>query len=216
MPDVSILLPAYRTENEHVLTMKLDNVAASVSLYSVPPVLSGSFATWRIASNDRPGMEPVTMAAGAGRRTLTFEHRVWAMNPYDSVADLLAPIREAAEKGKRVTFEGAGFLADSTWWWILKLDVIEDEKARDGHPSRATLTFTCEQAPLMEKTTLTKSEVKTETEAAPTTPAGNTSDPSKPHMPNPSGPPLPPDFTGDGTGPTPPDPTRPGDNRTEE
>ena len=215
MPDVSILMPGYRSENTHVLIMKLDNVAEPVSLYTVPPVVSGGFATWRIATNDRPGLEPVTMAAGPGRRTLSFEHRVWATNPYDSVADLLAPIREAMEKGKRVTFEGAGFLADTTWWWITSCDVTENEKARDGHPSRATLSISAEQAPLMSKVTLTKSQVKTETEAAPTNPAGNVNDPSKPHMPNPSGAPLPPDFSGTNPGGTAPDPRRPGDNRTE-
>lgn len=182
-----------------------------ITLWSTPPVVTGGPAAWNITETPRPGRQPVSQATTQTLRTLKFEHRVASLETNVSVEAVLAPLRDAVEKGKRVQFFDGGMWVTGTWWWVKSLEVQEDLKAPDNSTSRATLSWDCVQATTMSKLALTKGDLKPRTMTY-----ESNKDTSKPHQPWNDGDGA---EAGPGAKPTIPDntsaPTNPGGNTTD-
>lgn len=159
MPVVPIITSTFGTFRPYTMAVKVEN-KPPVSLVTSPVVITGTPGVWTISTTERPGRQPITSAAAPGLRTLSFEHTVSSVNPYNSVEHLIHPLRAVAESGKRVQFLGGGMLPSGTWFWITSLQFGETMKARDNRTSRVTLTWTCEEANLVSAVKLTKTDVK--------------------------------------------------------
>lgn len=159
MPSVPIIRTAWGQTRPNTMGLKVEGMAV-VSFITTPPAMKGSPGTWIISETERPGRQAITQASAPGLRTLSFEHKISALNPNTSIENLLHPFRAAAERGKKVQFIGGGWLPSGTQWWIRSLDITEDMKGNNNETSRATLNWDCVEATTVSAVELTKTGVK--------------------------------------------------------
>ena len=96
---------------------------------------------------EREGLKPIIGITGPGLRSLTFSHRIASGDYRQSIEHVITPLTNLAKAGLKVRFVGGSSAYEqSVWWRILDLPVQAEQRAADNRISRATLTWTLEEA----------------------------------------------------------------------
>jgi LysM repeat protein len=99
---------------------------------------------------DREGLKPITSMTGPGLRRLSFSHRIGSLDYKASIEHAIIPLTRLARDGQRVRFVGGSSQYEQgVWWRILDLPVKVEQRAANNHISRATLTWTLEEAGIL-------------------------------------------------------------------
>lgn len=116
------------------------------TMYSTPMTFEhGEVA--RFGFVEREGLKPITSMVGPGLRTLSFSHRIGAMDYKASIEHVIIPLTRLARDGQKVRFVGGSSQYEQGVWWRIKdLSVSVEQRAANNHISRATLSWSLEEA----------------------------------------------------------------------
>ena len=116
------------------------------SLYS-SPVGFDHQETARFGQVEREGMKPIVRNVGPSLATHSFSHRVYSLDPTQSIEHAVRELRRLARDGVRVRFAGGSVeFEQGRWWNTISLKFTADQRATDNRVSRFTLEWELQEA----------------------------------------------------------------------
>jgi nucleoid-associated protein YgaU len=95
---------------------------------------------------EREGRKTITRVTAPGLKGVSFTQTVAHEDPTKSIEDIMGRFLHCAAAGLRVRFTGCAGLESGIWWNIIDMSADITQRTPQNKPSRATLSWSLEEA----------------------------------------------------------------------